>query len=159
LNEYHEFSPDPLTEEEIEQAWWPVEDYDKAVQVTERFIDDFPEQNKEPMQDLIRLVALCYKMKEETIADLKFAVSLTPTVSRGFESEIIPPLKQSRKRHSRAVLDMAYRSPEDPEAIAECSRALSHPHQLLARVFAQRDLAAAIAASSSPWKKKRQRSP
>mmetsp|Transcript_23777 Transcript_23777/g.38751 ORF Transcript_23777/g.38751 Transcript_23777/m.38751 type:complete len:331 (+) Transcript_23777:121-1113(+) len=157
-NEYFEPSPEPLTEEEIEESWWSVEDYDKAVSVTEKYIDDFPAQNVEPMQDLIRLVAFCYKLQDETMEDLKFAVALTPTVSRGFESEIIPPLKQSRKRHTRAVLDMAYRNPDDCEAIAESSRALSKPHQLLAKVYAQRDLSAAVAALSSPWKNKQKRS-
>jgi hypothetical protein len=154
-NEYFNGTTEPFTTEEIDRAWWSVEDYDKAVEKTQDFIDAFSRLNKEPMQDLIRLVALCYKSDGESIDDLKRAVKLTPTVSRGFESDIIPPLKQSRKRHSKAVLQLAQSSPHDEEAIAECSRALSRPHQMLAKAFAQRDVAAAVAAISSEWKKRR----
>ncbi|KAL3924076.1 MAG: hypothetical protein SGILL_001266 [Bacillariaceae sp.] len=152
-------SDDPLTEEEIDQAWWTTDDYNEAVDVTEDYIDKFHKINKEPMQDLIRLVALCYKAKDDAFEDLKHAVSLTPNVSRGFESEIIHPLKKSRKRHTKSVLNVIRKNPEDPEKAAECSKVLSRPHNLLAVAYAQRDHQAAREAASKPWKKRRSPAP
>jgi hypothetical protein len=154
-NEYFASSDEPLTDEEIDDAWWTPEDYDKAVEVTEEYIDNFHSLNNEPMQDLIRLVALCYKAKEDKFDDLKHAVSLTPTVSRGFESEIIHPIKKSRKRHARSVLNILHRNPENPEKAAECSKVLSRPHTLLAIAYAQRDYQVAKEAASVPWRKRK----
>lgn len=154
-NEYYFSSEEPFTVKEKQAAWWTVEDYDRAVAVTEEFIDSFHKQNREPMHDLIRLVALCFKSKDEDSIDWTKAVSLTPNVSRGFESEILPPLRQSRKRHTKTVLSTAFRSPDDDELVAECSRALSKPHSLLSIVYAKRDHQAAMQAATLPWRKRR----
>jgi hypothetical protein len=154
-NQYRAASEEPLTKEEREAAWWTVDDYNDAVEVTEKFIDDFDHQNKEPMHDLIRLVALCYKSKDGRSIDWDQAVSLTPNVSRGFESEILPPLKHARKRHTKAVLDLAYHHPREDERISEFSSALSKPQTLLGLVYAQRDHQAAMEAVSLPWRKRR----
>ena len=145
-----------MTEKEIEDAWWTSDDYDKAVDITEEYIDNFHKLNKEPMQDLIRLVAMAYKAKDDCFDDLKKAVSLTPTVSRGFESEIIHPIKKSRKRHVRSVLNVMHKNQEDPDKASECSKVLSRPHTLLAIAYAQRDYQAAQEAASQPWRKRKQ---
>lgn len=76
------------------------------------------------MQDLIRLITLCYNAREGGLVDHRRAISLWPTVSRGMESESIPPLKLSRARRMAAVLDVTRMvSPTDVDAIA--SRSIS----------------------------------
>jgi hypothetical protein len=151
-NEYIPASKNVLTPQEIHLSWWTKEDFHRRVRRTKSFIADFPIENKEPMQDLIQLVALCYKAQGEQLDDYRKAILFTPTVSRGLESEIITPLRESRKRHMEAVLEITMEVPSvDIDAIARRSRALSRPHQILAHVYAQRDAAAAGIGLTKTW--------
>ncbi len=143
-NEYVPASKRALTQQEIDRSWWSIEDFNRRVRRTKTFIASFPQDNKEPMQDLIQLIALCYKAQGDRLDNYRQAILLTPTVSRGLESEIIPPLREARKRHMESVLEVTREVPSNNiDVIASRSRALSRPHQILAQVFAQRDAVAA----------------
>lgn len=152
-NEYVPASRKVLTRTEIDRSWWSMEEYNTRIRRTKVFIAAFPLDNKKPTQALIQLVALCYKAQGHQLDDYRRAIMLAPTVSRGLESEIIPPLRQSRRRHVEAVLEVTRTVPSrDVEAIANRSRALSRPHQILAQVFAQRDAVAAGIGVPKKWR-------
>jgi hypothetical protein len=100
-------------------------------------------------------------------AELMYTCSLSaatslclPSRARGFEYDIVTPLKQSRRRHTQTVLNAFGESPSSvrhilssmtgddlDEMVAARSMVLSRPHRIFARALAEMDADAVSAAA------------
>eukprot|EP00529_Nitzschia_sp_RCC80_P024752 CAMPEP_0113454318 /NCGR_PEP_ID=MMETSP0014_2-20120614/7801_1 /TAXON_ID=2857 /ORGANISM="Nitzschia sp." /LENGTH=452 /DNA_ID=CAMNT_0000345719 /DNA_START=137 /DNA_END=1495 /DNA_ORIENTATION=+ /assembly_acc=CAM_ASM_000159 len=61
MNEYIPPSSAPLTEEEIYDAWYTKEEFARMSSKCDKYVDEFGEKHSDSIQDMIRLVALCYQ--------------------------------------------------------------------------------------------------
>eukprot|EP00529_Nitzschia_sp_RCC80_P024593 CAMPEP_0113483200 /NCGR_PEP_ID=MMETSP0014_2-20120614/23311_1 /TAXON_ID=2857 /ORGANISM="Nitzschia sp." /LENGTH=443 /DNA_ID=CAMNT_0000376739 /DNA_START=137 /DNA_END=1468 /DNA_ORIENTATION=+ /assembly_acc=CAM_ASM_000159 len=65
MNEYIPPSSASLTEGEISDAWYTKEEFERMSSKCDKYVDEFGEKHSDSIQDMIRLVALCYQPTDQ----------------------------------------------------------------------------------------------
>jgi hypothetical protein len=151
-NQAIEADPEGLTEQEIKYCWWNRLEHYQSVEALKQEIRAFFREQEDSLKDMVQLVSTCNESSSDDLDDLAAATAMIPLNARGMESELLPMLKSSRKRHSESVLDCVNKIPShlQPDLkdrmLSARSIQYSRTFKILARVQGEADALAVLEA-------------
>lgn len=144
----HEIEADsasPLSDDEIEQAWWRPRDYKASADLYSKEVRSYIENHKNSVDDLIEIVSQCNQSSHDELNERIEYSFCASSIPRGAESDLAPVIKLLRCKHRDAVMGYVNKIPKhlkpDLRERMLCARSIqySRPHKMLARLLGEAD--------------------